>query len=191
MVQKKQKRFVVPHIPDNYRNEGAAGPMLFGRKGNGALPACSSTEQPPPVNNGPTLWWKSKDGKVSSLQPGTLCSWGKFQMLWFQRTLDIRNHSQRHKDYRNYWKSLKDLGFWENPDYLRSTTAAGISEDELRGYASLCLERCEETVSKPWWDTIYIWGISAFNFFNKLFCSFVFLIKLVPNIISKCFVFLL
>ena len=112
-------------------------------------------------------------------------------MLWFQRTLDIRNHSQRHKDYRNYWKSLKDLGFWENPDYLRSTTAAGISEDELRGYASLCLERCEETVSKPWWDTIYIWGISAFNFFNKLFCSFVFLIKLVPNIISKCFVFLL
>ena len=50
--KKGKSGFLYPIIPDNYRNEGAAGPILFGRKGDGVLPACSSTEQPPPVNTG-------------------------------------------------------------------------------------------------------------------------------------------
>ena len=140
MVQKKQKRFVVPHIPDSYRNEGAAGPILFGRKGDGALPACSSTEQPPPVNPGQEQHFDENQNmeKCPNCNQAPCVVEGSFRCFG-SRGQDIRNHSQRHKDYKKYWKSLKDLGFWENPDYLRHKTAAGISEDELREVMPVCI----------------------------------------------------
>ena len=134
MVQKKKKRFVVPHIPDNYRNEGAARLILFGRKVDGALPACSSTEQPPPVN--PVQ--EQHIEKCPHYNQAPCVVEGSFRCFG-SRGQDIRNHSQRHKDYRNYWKSLKDLGFWENPDYLRRKSAAGISEVELREVMPVCI----------------------------------------------------
>ena len=100
MVQKKQKRFVVPHIPDSYRNEGAAGPMLFGRKGDGALPACSSTEQPPPVNPGPAQHFDENKEmeKCPRCNQAPCVVEGSFRCFG-SRGQDIRNHSQRHKDY--------------------------------------------------------------------------------------------
>lgn len=31
----------------------------------------------------------------------------------------ITNHNKRRKDYRWYWKTLKDCGLWENATYLK------------------------------------------------------------------------
>ena len=29
----------------------------------------------------------------------------------------ITNHTKRHKDYKWFWRTLKDCGLWENPTY--------------------------------------------------------------------------
>ena len=35
---------------------------------------------------------------------------------------DITNHSKRHKNYRKFWKSLKDRGLWQHELYLHRKT---------------------------------------------------------------------
>ena len=47
---------------------------------------------------------------------------------------DITNHTKRHKDYRRFWKSLKDRGLWQHECYINRKTAAGLSES----CANLC-----------------------------------------------------
>ena len=52
---------------------------------------------------------------------------------------DIRNHTKRHKDYRKFWKSLKDRGLWQHELYINRKTAAGLSEVELRELMPQCV----------------------------------------------------
>lgn len=52
---------------------------------------------------------------------------------------DIRNHSLRHKDYRRYWKFLKDIGFWDTTVYKNMKTAAGLSDDDVRELMPNCV----------------------------------------------------
>ena len=55
------------------------------------------------------------------------------------RAPDIINHSFRHKDYRKYWKFLKDIGFWETTVYQNWKSAAGLSDDDVRELMSECV----------------------------------------------------
>ena len=52
---------------------------------------------------------------------------------------DIRNHSKRHKDYKRFWKSLKDRGLWQDEQYIHRKTSAGLSEVELRELMPQCV----------------------------------------------------
>ena len=52
---------------------------------------------------------------------------------------DITNHSKRHKNYRKFWKSLKDRGLWQHELYLHRKTSAGLSEVELRELMPQCV----------------------------------------------------
>ena len=45
---------------------------------------------------------------------------------------DITNHTKRHKNYKLFWKSLKDRGLWQHEVYINRKTSAGLSEVELR-----------------------------------------------------------
>ena len=55
------------------------------------------------------------------------------------RAPDIINHSFRHKDYRKYWKFLKDIGFWETTVYQNWKSAAGLSDDDVRELMPECV----------------------------------------------------
>ena len=52
---------------------------------------------------------------------------------------DITNHSKRLKDYRRFWKSLKDRGLWQHGLYINRKTSAGLSEVELRELMPQCV----------------------------------------------------
>ena len=52
---------------------------------------------------------------------------------------DITNHSKRHKDYRRFWKSLKDRGLWQHELYIDRKTSAGLSEVELHELMPQCV----------------------------------------------------
>ena len=52
---------------------------------------------------------------------------------------DITNHSKRHKNYRKFWKSLKDRGLWQHELYLHRKTSAGLSEVELQELMPQCV----------------------------------------------------
>lgn len=52
---------------------------------------------------------------------------------------DITNHTKRHKDYRRFWKSLKDRGLWQHELYINRKTAAGLSAVELRELMPQCV----------------------------------------------------
>ena len=52
---------------------------------------------------------------------------------------DIRNHSLRHKDYRRYWKFLKDISFGDTTVYQNMKTAAGLSDDDVRELMPNCV----------------------------------------------------
>ena len=52
---------------------------------------------------------------------------------------DITNHSKRHKNYRQFWKSLKDRGLWQHELYIHRKTSAGLSEVELRELMPQCV----------------------------------------------------
>lgn len=41
---------------------------------------------------------------------------------------DITNHTKRHKNYKLFWKSLKDRGLWQHEVYINRKTSAGLSE---------------------------------------------------------------
>lgn len=55
------------------------------------------------------------------------------------RPPDIRNHSFRHKDYRRYWKFLKDIGLWDMSVYQNTKSAAGLSDDDVRELMPVCV----------------------------------------------------
>ena len=63
------------------------------------------------------------------------------------------------KDYRSYWKSLIDCGFWQCPQYLECKTAAGIPEEELREIMPCVLNdvRNRYPKSKPSWCSLHVW----------------------------------
>ena len=52
---------------------------------------------------------------------------------------DITNHTKRHKNYRRFWKSLKDRGLWQHELYINRKTSAGLSEIELRELMPQCV----------------------------------------------------
>ena len=52
---------------------------------------------------------------------------------------DNTNHSKRHKNYRRFWRSLKDRGLWQHEAYIHRKTSAGLSEVELRELMPQCV----------------------------------------------------
>ena len=52
---------------------------------------------------------------------------------------DITNHSKRDKNYKQFWKSLKDRGLWQHELYIHRKTSAGVSEVELRELMPQCV----------------------------------------------------
>ena len=52
---------------------------------------------------------------------------------------DITKHSKRHKDYQNFWKSLKDRGLWQHETDLHCKSSNGLSEVELRELMPQCV----------------------------------------------------
>ena len=48
------------------------------------------------------------------------------------------NHNKRRKDYKWFWRTIKDCGLWENPTYLARKEELGCMIDDVReGYAAL------------------------------------------------------
>ena len=52
---------------------------------------------------------------------------------------DITNHAKRLKNYRKFWKSLKDRGLGQHELYIHRKTSAGLSEVELRELMPQCV----------------------------------------------------
>ena len=52
---------------------------------------------------------------------------------------DITNHSKCHKNYKRFWKSLKDRGLWQHELYIHRKTSAGLSEVELQELMPQCV----------------------------------------------------
>lgn len=51
----------------------------------------------------------------------------------------ITNHVKRLKDYRWYWRTLKDCGLWEDPVYLAHKTSLGCLIDDIREVMPHCV----------------------------------------------------
>ena len=62
----------------------------------------------------------------------------------------ITNHTKRRKDYRWYWRTLKDCGLWENPIYLAHKLELGCLIDDAREVCLTVLSRmCVEGGQNP------------------------------------------
>lgn len=51
----------------------------------------------------------------------------------------ITNHTKRRKDYKWYWKTLKDNGLWDNPTYLEKKQQLGCLIDDVREVMPHCV----------------------------------------------------
>ena len=51
----------------------------------------------------------------------------------------ITNHTKRRKDYKWFWRTLKDCGLWENPTYLARKQELGCMIDDVREVMPLCV----------------------------------------------------
>ena len=51
----------------------------------------------------------------------------------------ITNHTKRRKDYRWYWRTLKDCGLWENTIYLAHQQELGCLIDDVREVMPHCV----------------------------------------------------
>ena len=60
----------------------------------------------------------------------------------------ITNHTKRQKDYKWYWRTLKDCGLWENPIYQQKKEELGCHIDDVRGHATLCNQGCQRKMAK-------------------------------------------
>ena len=106
-------------------------------------------------------WVDSVLGGLEAYPPCTHCLMGPcitvspITRLQGSCAPDIRNHSRRHKDYRQFWKRLKDRGLWQHEHYLHRKTAAGLSEVELRELMPQCVlddtrKRCQNPPGVPY-----------------------------------------
>ena len=51
----------------------------------------------------------------------------------------ITNHTKWRKDYKWYWRTLKDCGLWENPIYQEKKEKLGCHIDDVREVMPHCL----------------------------------------------------
>jgi len=51
----------------------------------------------------------------------------------------ITNHTKRRKEYKWYWRTLKDCGLWENPTYLQRKEDLGCMIDDVREVMPHCV----------------------------------------------------
>ena len=53
----------------------------------------------------------------------------------------ITNHTKRRKDYKWFWRTLKDCGLWENTTYLERKQELGCMIDDVREVMPHCVVR--------------------------------------------------
>ena len=51
----------------------------------------------------------------------------------------ISNHTKRRKDYKWYWRTLKDCGLWDNPQHLEKKLELGCLIDDVREVMPHCV----------------------------------------------------
>ena len=63
----------------------------------------------------------------------------------------ITNHTKRRKDYRWFWRTLKDCGLWENPTYLARKQELGCMIDDVREVMPHCVIKdvCDRWPNPP------------------------------------------
>lgn len=54
-------------------------------------------------------------------------------------TARMTNHTKRRKDYKWFWRTLKDCGLWENPSYLARKQELGCMIDDVREVMPHCV----------------------------------------------------
>ena len=61
------------------------------------------------------------------------------------------NHNKRRKDYKWFWRTLKDCGLWENPTYLARKQELGCMIDDVREVMPHCVIKdfCERWPNPP------------------------------------------
>lgn len=60
------------------------------------------------------------------------------EFLGFRRA-HVQNHVRRRKDYKKYWKGLKDCGLWKDPIYLSRKEELGDRVDAVRERMPRCV----------------------------------------------------
>ena len=107
----------------------------------GHQPTVESVNPNPPVNP----WADAVKGMSEHHRPCPQCLMGPcitvspITKLEGSCAPDVTNHSRRHKDYRRFWKTLKDRGLWQDDIYIQRKTATGLSEHELRELMPECV----------------------------------------------------
>ena len=132
-VATKRRRIVVLPINQDPSSNLIKGPVVFGKS---RVPSNCNPEECPP--NKPDKEPEAIEDRCTYCGQGPCIASDSFRCIEARRA-DIRNHSFRHKDYRSYWKSLIDCGFWQCPQYLERKTAADIPEEELREIMPVCV----------------------------------------------------
>lgn len=56
-----------------------------------------------------------------------------------QSNARITNHTKRRKDYKWYWRTLKDCGLWDNPVYQQRKEDLGCHIDDVREVMPHCV----------------------------------------------------
>ena len=51
----------------------------------------------------------------------------------------LTNHNKRRKDYKWFWRTLKDCSLWENPTYLARKQELGCMIDDVREVMPHCV----------------------------------------------------
>lgn len=91
------------------------------------------------------VWVDSVLGGLEDYPPcphclmGPCITVGELTLIQGSCAPDITNHTKRHKNYRQFWKSLKDRGLWQHELYINRKTSAGLSEIELRELMPQCV----------------------------------------------------
>ena len=146
-VAPKRRRIVVPPINQDPSSNLIKDPVVFGKP---RVPSNCNPEECPPNKPDKEPEPEAIEDRCMYCGQGPCIATGSFRSIGARRA-DIRNHSFRHKDYRSYWKYLKDCGFWQCPQYLERKTAAGIPEEELREIIPVCVLKdvCNRYANPP------------------------------------------
>ena len=124
-----RKRFAVPSIEEPLRPSPV---RLFPRRNEEAVAICDSNESgvasPPQVLESTCDFCLRAPCITSSdFKPDGRCD------------ARITNHIKRRKDYKWYWKTLKDNGVWDNPKYLEKKEQLGCLIDDVREVIPHCV----------------------------------------------------